>query len=365
MRAVERRGGVGWRPLLLAVALWIPQAFAADATLAGRDVDVAFVDAATLETRPGPDRAWRVDVQSVALRAGVSPTDVLVANRIVPDSEAFTLVYELNPSVLDVNLLGAGATLVVPRLIGPDGKPLDPGVGVMLQLTLDAGIRRALIARIDELQRTGSTFADSRPDRFQSPAQSAKAKEQVAVLLKWFAQVRTRFIRRTAPPLRRDSLVQLRDEAAALQALLRGTEGDASTFSDADAERLAGMFDDVRLEMQKFSQALANQAPKAEPQYAVRVNINGADAPMIASLRVYYTINGLFQDPPTDPPVPTYAFRQLGSGMSEKLPVKNYRIWAARDGEPGRPASPPLLVRVSPSQGDMQVDLSVAAPTAR
>ncbi len=361
MRAVERNWRAGWLFLFLVLASWIAQARAAGPLLAGREVDVAFVDEATQEPRPAPGVAWRVDVQATALRAGASPVELLVANRIVPDSEAFTLLYELNPGILDFKALDAGASVRVPCLVGPDAKPLDPGRGVMLQVTVDGEIRQALLARIGDVQRAAEAFADVAPDRFSSPAQATKAKEQVAVLRKWFGEIGKRFIHRTAPPLRRASLVQLRDEASALQGLLRGSEASAARFGDADARRLAGIYADVELEIPQFSQVLANQVPKGERQVVVRVNLRGTDASTLASLRVYYTINGLFQDPPTDPPVPTYAFRQLGSGMAESLPIKNYRVWAARDGQAGHPLSPPLLVQVSPLNGDMQVDLDVAS----
>ena len=111
----------------------------------------------------------------------------------------------------------------------------------------------------------------------------------------------------------------------------------------ADLDQIAAIHDDVELEMQKYGQVLANEAPKSDALYKVMVKIIGDDPKLIQGSRVYYTNYGLYHEPPRDE---SYPFRDPGSGTSELLRAQNYMIWD-RDGDPAHPLTK-LPVKVRP-----------------
>lgn len=111
--------------------------------------------------------------------------------------------------------------------------------------------------------------------------------------------------------------------------------------------------------MGQFGETLAGSAPTPQAFYAVTVNIKGADSALLDSLRVYYTYNGLFRTLPADPPITSFGFKQLGSGKSENLLMKNYQIWAAKDGDSNHPMTRPFLMRIdATTPSSINVDLS-------
>ena len=88
----------------------------AQATLAGRTVTLAIVHPDDLSPAPwsgaGPSL---VSAQSVT-KSDVTIFTLLQANGIFPDSEAFTLVYDLNPLLRDVKDLKEGTSVELPKI---------------------------------------------------------------------------------------------------------------------------------------------------------------------------------------------------------------------------------------------------------
>jgi hypothetical protein len=249
----------------------------------------------------------------------------------------------------------------VPKIVGGPELVSKLGKEYLVALTVDPDIRQVLNQGIDKLQASAARFAEIPADLFESPVDRSTAQQNVETLAKWYAQIKKSYLRRTGPPLRRHTLLQLSNEVDALNSLIDLRPGSGQKLSKSDREQIGAIYEDVESEISKYSQVMANQAPAAEALYRIVVNIKGDDASLISGLRVYYTFNGIFRDPPANPPVTSYPFRQLGSGKFEVLPVKNYKVWAARDGDPGHPLTPPLLVQVSPLAGEKQeFDLSLA-----
>jgi hypothetical protein len=112
--------------------------------------------------------------------------------------------------------------------------------------------------------------------------------------------------------------------------------------------------------MLSYGQALGNEAPKGELACDVLVSIKGTNANGGDAIRIYYTFNGLYRDPPSDPPVKSSEWMQLGSGHSGRLlSDKTYRLWAARDGDPGHPLTAPLKLETTCADRPLPVELSV------
>jgi len=328
--------------------------------LAGRSVAIQLVKADDLSPVQGSFGALRLTAAPAQITKQTTLYATLQANGVVPDTEAFCLVYDLNPALRNIRDVKAGAVVQVPKIEGGHDLANKLGKDYLVALTVDPELRQALDQGIDELQTTASRFAALPPDRFPSPADAGPIQQNVAALAKWYSQIEKSYARRTGPPLRRQTLLQLKSEVDAMNSLLDPRAGSDQKITKSDQEQIEAIYRDIESVMMNYGQVLANQAPAAEALYKVVINIKGDDAGLIERLRVYYTFNGIYRDPPISPPVTSYPFPQLGSGKSEVLPVKNYRVWAAQDGDPGHPLTPPLLVQVSPLAGDTQeFDLSL------
>jgi hypothetical protein len=312
------------------------------AELAGRQVAAVLVQAEDLLPTNRPNEAMHLIVEAAAVNGDANIYGLLQANGIAPDTEAFTIVYDLNPTLRDAKILKPGTTLQLPKVVGG---PILKGMlrhGYLVMLTVDPKLREELNRRAETLQARVATFAQLPPERFDS-TDANEVKKNVESMGKWYAQIEKSFLRRTGPPLRHDSLVQLRDEADRLNSLLNAAVQSNRRVTAADLDQIAAIHDDVELEMQKYGQVLANEAPKADALYKVMVRIIGDDK-LIQGCRVYYTNYGLYHEPPGDESNP---FRDPGSGASDLLRVQNYMIWAARDGDPAHPLTK-LPVKVRP-----------------
>jgi hypothetical protein len=328
--------------------------------MAGRSVEMRLVKADDLSPVPTPPEALTLTAVPVRMTKQDTLYTILQANGVVPDTEAFCLVYDLNPTLNDIKELKVDSLVQVPKVGSSQELASKLGKDYLVAVTVDPEIRQALNQGVDELQAAAPRFAQSPDSRFESPADSGSTKQEVATLAKWYSEIKKSFLRRTGPPLRRQTLLQLKNEVDVLNSLIAERPGSAPKLTKSDQEQIAAIYQDLESEIMKYGQVLANQAPPAEALYRVVINIKGDNLSQIDRLRVYYTINGVYRDPPSNPPVISYPFRQLGSGRFEVLPVKSYKVWAALDGDPGHPLTPPLVVRVSPLAGDKQeFDLSL------
>src|SRR5260370_36901684 len=324
----------------------------AQLTLADRSVTLTFVDPKDLS----PVDFTTPNVALVSVSATISGDGntytLLEDNGIVPDSEAFTLVYDLNPGLKDVKTLTEGASLQVPKIAGEIELQQLKAKHYLAKLSIDPEIRDQLNASILNLQEAVPSAGK---------VSSIDALKQLTTLAKWYAQIEKSYRHRTGPPLRRATLQQLSGEAAALNSLLRSALQSNRKLSNDDETQIAAIYHDLEMEMRAYGQVLANEAPKAEELCDVIVNIKGGDPDLVGALRVYYTFNGLYREPPVDPPVTSNGFPQLGSGKRVRLlAAKNYKVWAARDGDAGHPLTPPLRLETPASAtGPVTVDLGV------
>ncbi len=325
----------------------------AEITLADRSITMTFVNPQDLS----PVDWTSHNVTLVSVPASITSDNtvytLLQANGIVPDSEAFTLVYDLNPSLKDVKTLTEGASLQLPRIAGEAELRQLQEKQYLAKLTVDPEIRARMNASIQNLQVVVASA-----NQISSPG----TQKQLATLAQWYAQIEKSYRRRTGPPLRRATLLQLNSEVVVLDSLLQTALQSNRKLSNDDEAQVGAIYQDLEMVMRAYGQALGNEAPRAEEQCEVTVNIKGNDPGLIGALRVYYTFNGLYREPPIDPPVTSTGIAQLGSGQKTiLLAEKNYKIWAARDGDPGHPLTPPYKWQTPASAcGPTPVDLIMA-----
>jgi hypothetical protein len=325
----------------------------AQGKLAGRTVAVAIVHTEDLSPAPLPGAAPSlVSVRSV-MTGDTTIYSLLQANGIFPDSEAFTLVYDLNPLLRDVKDVKEGTSVELPKISPESSLQAMAAAGNLARVSVDPDLR----SRLSEMTRTLQALVSA-----SEGVTSAKTQEELNTVVKWYAQIDKSYGRRTGPPLRAETLHELVDEAAALNSLLQTAGPAKRRLSAADEAQIDAIYDDLTKVMLSYGQALGNEAPKGEQGCDVVVSIKGSATEANASdaMRVYYTFNGLYRDPPTDPPVKSSEWMQLGSGHSARLlSDKTYKLWAARDGDPGHPLTAPFKLETSCTDKPATVELSV------
>ena len=322
------------------------------AQISGRQVELKLVKADDLSPVAWPKEQIELKPSSATTSADKNVYIMLQANGIAPDSQAFAVVYDLNPSVSDLNSLTPNTSIQLPKAIGGAQLKSLLQSGDLVELTVDPDIWKQLNQSIEALQ----TFLPSINQLSSKP----QARSELKSLLQWYADIERRFKRRTDPPLRQATLVQMLDEAKALQSILEGARQQQRQVTSDEQQQISAIYADLKVEMTHYGQTLADVAPKAQAYYVVTVNVKGGDPSRIPDLRVYYTYNGLFRPLPAQPPVTSFGFSRLGSGQSENLLPKNYQIWAAKDGDSNHPLTPPYLLRIdNTSASPLSVDLSL------
>jgi hypothetical protein len=321
---------------------------------AGRKVDMTFVIADSLAPFNWPQGEVSLGSALEKITAERDIYTLLQANGLVPDTEALTILYDLNPNLLDASSLPVGYTLQVPKIDGGQEVHDLLGSGRLVLLTVDPELR-------NELRQTASTLQDVCA-RFSSSSGEEAFKTQIDTLARWYAEIQKAFYRRTGPPLRRETLLQMNAEALSLIQVLQRIERAGDRPTAYEEKQVAAIYEDLEREMRRYGQSLGAAPAKAERRYDILVNIKGGGPSLTDTLRVYYTYNGIYQDPPVDPPVKSYAFKGLGSGKSERLLLKNYRFWAARDGDSAHPVTPPVLVELVPPGDNSPIVVELSLP---
>jgi hypothetical protein len=182
----------------------------------------------------------------------------------------------------------------------------------------------------------------------------------IKALVGWFAYIQKTFLQRTGPPLRRQTLAGMRDEALALNSLLSTVVGGQQKVTAEDQQQVNAIYNDVRGQIMKYDNIMAAEPPASESQYKVVVTIHGGDARFIQGVQVYWTYQGLFRKPPKEP-LSSQPFDAVGSGASASLTIADYVIWAGRPGRPFPPVTDSKAISIGPiGDNPRQVGLSIS-----
>ncbi len=191
-----------------------------------------------------------------------------------------------------------------------------------------------------------SRFIRLRIDRFENDEIKEDLVSNIEDLADWFTHIKRTTEQRTGPPLHQETLFSLHNEAELLKSLLDQMLKSEKKLNVTDSAQISSIHEDLKVEISKYDQVMAGALPDSEPVFEVIVEIKGNDLQKINNLRVYYVANGLYREPLVNPPVDTLGFPGLGSGSVKELPIKNYQIWAAQDGDPLHPVTPPYLLEL-------------------
>ena len=327
--------------------------------IAGRSVSVDLVKADDLSPAPWPEGDFELTTQTVTTAANSSIYDLLTADGIEPDVEAFAVVYDLNPSLKVVDPLASGVSLVLPKAHGGDQLQDKLRHGYLVRLTVDRTLREELERSAADLQDLSARFTGLAPERFSNPPAKQAMTAEVKALAGWLAYANKAFLQRTGPPLRRQSLLGMRDEALALNSILASILSGQQIVSADDQKQVDAIYRDIQIEVKKYDNIMAGEPQSNDEERQVIITIHGGDANLIQSLQVYYTWEALYREPPKEP-LKSYPFDQVGSGVSASLTLQDFVVWAAKPGHPFPPFTDhkPVAVR-STEDNPRHIDLSL------
>jgi len=295
---------------------------------------------------------WPAGTVQIALKSIVATQNTIIANEleatgIDPDSNALSLVADLNPQLRNLASPRPGMKIVMLQVLATGALKEQLTSGHLLVLTVDPELRREIHDSVTQILTLGEQFPRLPSDVFTTPGQQALLVSQVGDLLTWYAAIRNASDRHKDPPMRRDTMQQLRDEARAFSTLLAKAVGEGQRFSPSDEEQIAAIHSDLEREITRFDDVMSGRAPVADapPCCAVVVDIvQGHDdaqkREMIKGLRIYYVVYGMFHQP-LDSSVQEIS--DLTSARIE-LPPKTYCFWAALDGQPDALKTPVVKV---------------------
>jgi hypothetical protein len=340
-------------------------AAAPTAHLAGRLVTLGLIESEDRAPVPWPSGASQLSTEAILVGPGTNLADRLASRGIDPDSGAYSLVYDLNPTISKLDAIPFGSKILVPKII--ESKELRQMVSsgsFLVVLSIDPELHHGLEIASETLVTLCSRFASLPIQRYTDSDNRAISVKQVEDIVGWFRHIRLMNQRRMSPPTSRDTLIALNDEARALIALLQRVVDGNQSLTKADQNEIAAIHLDLEREIKRYDDVMSGSLPDPDlpPCCTIEVSIIGGDQKTLDKLRIYYTLNGLFHTPP---PVPlrSIPFPELGSGHSGWLRPKNYRIWVAPDGEPEvLLTQDALLVEVNPEEKEKKVQLRLRDP---
>ncbi len=318
---------------------------------AGRSVQLSLERIDDRTSTPWPGGDVRLTTKPVMLTAESSIGAELAAAGIEPNGDAYSLVYDLNPKLQPST--NATGHIVIPVIQAPPMISATLGKEYLVVLTLDPQIRDELIQTAGQIQALATP----------SPRENPQVRMSIEDLTRWYSAIRTAAQRHRDPALTLETRLQLRDEASALVPLLAKAAQDGPRLSKADADQIAAIHSDVQREIRRYDDVMSGQIPDPDLMRCctIRVTIVGATSEQLQRVRVYYTLNGLFHHPPPAP-LRIKPFPELGSGSSDLLQAKIYRIWVAPDGKPDELLTTDgLLVDLTAADKEKNVQLRLAA----
>ncbi|MEW6737567.1 MAG: hypothetical protein AB1489_40165 [Acidobacteriota bacterium] len=282
--------------------------------------------------------------------------DLLKTNGIHPDVEAYSLLYDLNPNLKKIDPLPSGDSIKLPSIKGGEQLKEKLRNGHIIVLTVNKQLKDELSALAIKIN---SLYKQIKIKQNNSNKTKQKLIDYLADLADWFLYIRNKFLQRTGPPLRYETFLQIRNEAELLTHLMEKMLNSNRHLTRLQKNQIIAIHKDIELDIDKYENQMSGALPDGEPLYKVVVCIKGKNEERIKSIRVYYIANGLFREPLTNPPVDSLGFPNLGSGASKELPIKNYKIWGAKDGDPLHPLTTIFYLEVRPRDIDLNVDLTL------
>ena len=167
------------RIAILVLAFW-SIAVSAQGPLAGRNVSVAIANPEDLSPAEWQGANPSLTSAPIVLNGDETIYTALQANGIYPDSEAFALVYDLNPGLRDLKDVQAGTGLELPRVAAESDLAKLRAKGNLVRISVDPELRNTL----SESAKTLKELAES-----SQGVTNVETQRQVKSLAAWYVQI--------------------------------------------------------------------------------------------------------------------------------------------------------------------------------
>jgi hypothetical protein len=347
---------------VFAVSLFFASGFSAgapirgvqDNLISGRDISFSAV---TSDGTPVPTDVQGVELKwvPIAVRAGDSIKQLLEANAIYPDVEAYGLIYDLNPALTSTSLIKEGDQLILPGIERGDVRPTLPN-GQLVALTVDARLKTELLNRVEALDNTITAISDLGVDRFNDANQRSSIVRSLKDVSDSFA-VFAGVIKEKVVPVNSEVVSQVDAEAELLKHTLDQFVQTQGKPKPEDLDTINLIDEDLKVKRRNLTDVRGpNEPPARWPLGVVIVKTLGQDGREIPNLEIYYVPEALQTDVPS-----IKTFNRRSSPSQQSLPEANYVIWAGRPGQGTVEAALSDLKKVSvrKSSDASVVDLSI------
>ena len=297
---------------------------------------------------------WPEEVVSISSKTisvdGKTINELLRQNNILPDIEAFGVVYALNPDIKELSQLEM-AQIKVPSIQGGENLKQLFEDGFQVLLTSDKGLKKKFGEEVVRFNMLAQQVATLEPSKSFSVAKTQMLNELGSVS-NMLRGINLRIVQRVGRPIPTEVLEQLIAETQSLNVTLDSAFSFQQRIGTAELAQTVTVKKDLEIKVKAFTETAAGTAPAKWPEMEVIVRTlkQGQE---ISDLRIYY-----IPEANKEKPEKARSFGKLSSPTNRRLPEADYCFWAARD--PNRTAvSNTQCEKVRVSQGTLEVQLTL------
>jgi hypothetical protein len=294
-----------------------------------------------------------LETDTVAVQPKAKVGELLRSRSIIPDGDALTMVYLLNPDVRNVDVLESGTALVLPMV--PPNK-IAPGTQVELSLVPET--KRQLNRTAREIDSLAVRFDEISAERAGTPDERKKLAEALEKVRGYLGDLNT-LVQEKKMPLSPEMLTQSLDGARLVRETLDRTLRPDGQWSAEDRQTIAEVAGDMALKARNFDEI---RGPGKSPVRwrDVRVVVAVVQLPgqkPVSDLRVFYAPQALVKKPFAVHPFPGFSPQ-----VAARLIEADYVFWASSPGN-SRPVTEllPQPIRRNPKD-EIQIQIAVLPP---
>lgn len=298
---------------------------------------------------------WPEEVVSISSKTvsvdGKTVNELLRKNNILPDIEAFGVVYALNPDIKKLSQLEVTQIKVPSIQRGETLKQLFAD-GFQVLLTSDKGLKKQFSDEVTRLNRFAKPVSSLEANKFFDSGAKAQMQNEFNSISSILRGINTRIVQRAGRHIPTEVLEQLVVELQSLNSNIGSAFSSKSGISRVELDQTMAVKKDLEIKVKAFTETAAGTAPDRWPEMEVMVRTlrQGQEIP---NLRIYYV-----SEANKEKPEKARSFGILSSPSIRRLPEADYCFWAAID--PNRIAVSNIQCeKIRVSQGTIEVQLTI------
>jgi hypothetical protein len=273
-------------------------------------------------------RAWkrgtpacRVTFEKHSIDPGQSMAGLLHAQGIIPDSEAMTLLYELNPNLEEADP-GGKRTIIIPQLLTEPLAQKALKAGYHASLVTDADLKQRLSARLENILGLQAKGAKSRLSLPEDPVGGILYWQAVASIAEALEKIVARVQNRTVPV---EVLLQITAIAELIEESMERLALPGSVLDEEDLRVATAVDEDLQVRLDSLTPVRGSSQRIPKVNVRVRVRSIGNKSPL-SHMEIHYTPVALLNkrhwtfNPSND---------ESGAVATQAMLEADYFLWAA------------------------------------